>query len=606
MNPFFINPFHINKNQINFNPQQTQYMNKQLINQYAYPINKMNNNINNNIELKSIEWKEVKTDNGSVFYYNQKLNSSIWEKPNELKSEEEKISGWNKQIGIDGKEYFYHPVKKLSVWNEPEEYTNAKFAIESYTINREEKEKIKENLIKDNINKDKILTKEEANIQFMELLKQMNITSTWTWEDTERILSNEENWRIVKTYQERKFLFNEYIKKKRIVEKEEEILKKEKARINFRHLLEEDNTITSNSDFINFYNKYYNDQRWRMIEDKEREDEFENYLDELERNQNEEREIILNTKLKLFKEILIKHKCNTKTKWNEILKDYPNVITEKISIIEKYEKLKTFNNYMDTLYKNELLNIEKKKEENSFLKREAFRDLITEDINNGIITFKTNWKEYFDILVRNFKSNSEDRFWNFIGIERKYSIITPRQIFEDAKAILKSDFYNNKKRFNEYLKSKKDYKELLKLNEIENLELVKEIIDKTYINWISESNIKINNKKIFLDEIISELLKKINDKNTHNHTSNDELNVLKDKIIKSDRKIFEINNNNPYKIYDYLQLNGYISVNLKKENVINFIVYYLEELKGSNKISQQLNKKREIQIEDYEDSSKNQ
>ena len=172
--------------------------------------------LNQNIILK--EWVEVKTDNGSIFYFNKKMNSSTWEKPNELKSEEEKLSGWNKQIGVNGQLYYFNPILKSSVWEEPEEFKLAKEQIEIIKQNNLKQAEINKNISKqadynksmkiqqNAINYEK-LSKQEINTLFKDLLKKTNITSTWTWEDTERVLSNEDCWQAVKTFQERKQLF---------------------------------------------------------------------------------------------------------------------------------------------------------------------------------------------------------------------------------------------------------------------------------------------------------------------------------------------------------------------------------------------------------------
>lgn len=411
--------------------------------------------LNQTITLK--EWVEVKTDNGSIFYYNKKLNSSTWEKPNELKTEEEKLSGWNKQIGVNGQVYYFNPILNSSVWDEPEELKLAKEQIEIIKQNNLKQAEINKNISKqveynksmkiqqNTINYDK-LSKQEINTLFKDLLKKTNITSTWTWEDTERVLNNEDCWQAVKTFQERKQLFNDYIRDCKIREREEIRAKKDKLKHNFIQMLEEDSSITSDSNYIDYYQKFYNDDRWRSLDEKEREEQFENYLDELEKRENEEREIILNTKMKIFKDLLYNENLSYTTKWKDFVKKFP--FDDDATSIEKYEKIKEFSDYIEKLFKIEDNLKLKEQEEKEFCNRELFRDMLVEDVDNEIVNCKTKWNEYVKLLYNRHKNN-DHRYWSILGQEG----LEAKELFYDVSYILRNEYKLLKEKVKNYLKT---------------------------------------------------------------------------------------------------------------------------------------------------------
>ena len=116
------------------------------------------------------------------------------------------------------------------------------------------------------------LPKEEIYKLFKDMLRRAGITSTWKWEDCQRVLQGETIWKIIKTFSEKRNLFNEYIKECKTKERDEQQLKKEKLRSKYRQMLEEDHSITSDVKFSEIIKKFFTDERWRSIDDRDRED----------------------------------------------------------------------------------------------------------------------------------------------------------------------------------------------------------------------------------------------------------------------------------------------------------------------------------------------
>jgi len=73
-------------------------------------------------------WMEISTDDGKVYYHNQRTNETTYDKPRSLMSEVERrlpTTEWKEYVR-DGKSYFYHAKTQASVWEEPMEFTRYK------------------------------------------------------------------------------------------------------------------------------------------------------------------------------------------------------------------------------------------------------------------------------------------------------------------------------------------------------------------------------------------------------------------------------------------------------------------------------------------------
>ena len=91
--------------------------------------------------------------------------------------------------------------------------------------------------------------KEELYQKFKDKLKSLCITITWKWEDASCLIFNEPEWKSIRTFSEKRNLFNDYINDLKNKEREEIYLKREKNKAKFRQLLSEDNTINSDSTY---------------------------------------------------------------------------------------------------------------------------------------------------------------------------------------------------------------------------------------------------------------------------------------------------------------------------------------------------------------------
>merc|ERR550537_469151 len=70
------------------------------------------------------KWTEHKAADGRSYYFCASTGESSWDKPDELKTPEERAMSqgpWKVYKTAEGREYYFHSVTKQSVWEKPPE-----------------------------------------------------------------------------------------------------------------------------------------------------------------------------------------------------------------------------------------------------------------------------------------------------------------------------------------------------------------------------------------------------------------------------------------------------------------------------------------------------
>ncbi|AQZ16440.1 PRP40 (YKL012W) [Zygosaccharomyces parabailii] len=135
-------------------------------------------------------WKEATDGNGRVYYYHAKTGESRWEKPNELLSEQDLALakfGWKSSRTTNGKTYYYNERTKESRWELP----NLQKLEE---LQEPERERVESEPVEEGTkcntekysNSSQILCvpkkpKDEAEKDFIEMLKDNQVDSTWSF-----------------------------------------------------------------------------------------------------------------------------------------------------------------------------------------------------------------------------------------------------------------------------------------------------------------------------------------------------------------------------------------------------------------------------------------
>ena len=346
------------------------------------------------------------------------------------------------------------------------------------------------------------IPREELYRKFKEKLKTLGITVTWKWEDASRLLFNEPEWKAIRTFSEKRNLFNEYITDLKNKEREEIYLKREKNKAKFRQLLSEDNTINSDSTYTEAMSRLSYDERWRAVDEKEREDVFEDYIDLIYKKEEDEWKKEREVKKKLFLEKLKFKKIKSDTLWKNICIEFKD--DPVFASMEKIDRIQAFADYITTLEAEEKREKKEKEKYQGYLNREKFRELLQISVEEKKLNIDTKWSEF----VSEIKDREE--YLNMLGQEGS----TPLELFQDKKDELKKD----------YKKVKKIFKEIITKNKIEiKYKISFEEFDNLISQYREGKIISIDMKKLLYEHI----KKKLDEKEIiHNKHSNNIANKL--------------------------------------------------------------------------------
>ena len=342
------------------------------------------------------------------------------------------------------------------------------------------------------------IPKEELYYKFKEKLRLLGITITWKWEDACRILFNEPEWKSIRTFSEKRNLFNEYINELRSKEKEEIYLKREKNKSKFRQLLSEDNTINSDSTYTEAMSRLSYDERWRSVDEKEREDVFEDYIDLIYKKEEDEWKKARDVKKKSFLEKLKCKNIKSDTLWKTIKNEFKD--DPFFTSMEKIDRIQTFADYILSLESKEKNERQEKEKYQCYQNREKFRELLQiRSVEEKILNIDTKWKDYI------LEIKDKEEYLNMLGQEGS----TPMELFQDKIQELKK----------EYKKIKKIFKEIIIKNNIEfKFQITFEEFDNLISKYEQSKLISIDMKKLLYEHI----KKKLNEKEIiHNkHSKN--------------------------------------------------------------------------------------
>ena len=338
------------------------------------------------------------------------------------------------------------------------------------------------------------LPKEEKHKLFKDLLKKGGITTTWKWEDAERVLCNEPIWKSIKTFQEKRGLFNEYIRDCKLKEREDLKLKRERLKLKFRQMLEEDTGLNSNSKFSEALTKYCYDERWRAIDERDREEIFQDYIDLLFKREEDEWLRGRETKRQLFEKELIERGLGTSTRW----KDLPTIFANDplFNSMEKIDQLDTFTNYILKLEKEEKRKKKEDEKYQGYQNREKFRDLLQAYVDKGMIDMKSKWSKFVPLI-----KDKED-YLHLLIQSASTTSSSPRDLFFDLVESLKNDYKKNKNILKKILKEN-----TIKFSSNVSYEDYNEILKK----YPDYALITMDMKKVLYDHLIKKLKEKENE-----------------------------------------------------------------------------------------------
>ncbi|KAJ1726617.1 U1 snRNP protein, partial [Coemansia biformis] len=238
---------------------------------------------------------------GRVYYYNKSTRATTWEKPDELKTPQERQTVWKEYLK-DGRPYWYNPETKKSTWTRPEEIAAPATAptapsggdaprvepdsdrpqaalntrVDSGASDAHQPPPLEgQRAAKQSVSAERLdtmqahaerggsrgararpsipsvdapegqkaprrefRTAEEAEAAFVEMLRRHKVGGDWSWEQALRAVVNDPDYRSLKTLPERKDAFHRYIVVTREIEQEQRQREQRQQREAFFALLD--------------------------------------------------------------------------------------------------------------------------------------------------------------------------------------------------------------------------------------------------------------------------------------------------------------------------------------------------------------------------------
>ncbi|CAJ1972782.1 unnamed protein product [Sphenostylis stenocarpa] len=289
----------------------------------------------------------------------------------------------------------------------------------------------------------------EAKNAFKALLESVNVQSDWTWEQAMREILNDKRYNALKTLGERKQAFNEYLGQRKKLEAEERRMKQKRAREEFTKMLEECKELTSSMRWSKAISMFENDERFNAVErPRDREDLFESYMVELERKEKENAAEEHRRNIAEYRKFL--ESCDyvkVNSHWRKIQDRLED--DDRYLRLEKIDRLQVFKDYIRDLEKEEeeQRRIQKDRIRRGERKnRDAFRKLLEEHVATGILTAKTQWREYC-LKVRDLPQ--------YQAVASNTSGSTPKDLFDDVAEDLEKQYHEDKTLIKDTIKSGK-------------------------------------------------------------------------------------------------------------------------------------------------------
>lgn len=335
--------------------------------------------------------------------------------------------------------------------------------------------------------------KTEAKNAFKCLLESSNVESDWTWEQAMRVIINDKRYGALKTLGERKHAFNEYLGERKKKELEDRRIKQKKEREDFLKMLEESQELASSTKWSKAVIMFEDDERFNAIERmRDREDLFEAYMVELRKKKKAKAAEEHKRNVMEYKSFL--ESCDfikANSQWRKVQDRLED--DERCSRLDKFDRLKIFQDYINELEKEEeeLMKIQKEKMRKEERKnRDEFRKLMEQHVAAGILTTKTHWRDYY-MEVKDLPS--------YLAVSSNTSGATPKDLFEDVAEELEKQFGDDKRRIKDALKIRN-----IALTSSSSYEIFKATTSEDgSLGGISEVNLKL---------IFDELLEKLKDK----------------------------------------------------------------------------------------------
>lgn len=458
-----------------------------------------NNTASNATSGAASVWTEHVANDNRVYYWNSDTKTSSWEKPDVLKTAEERAKSlavpesaddWKEYETPDGKKYYHNAITNVTTWDKPEILAQAEAQAQ---IKQRERSRISEGLEDhchhgeidndekmqelertDRINmvgrdgkaitaamyavSDEAIpvfkTVEQAEEAFSKMLRKLGVQADWSWLQTMKIAIVDPVWRALSDTAARKETFERYlveVKKATIGKQKDRI---EKLKRNFDLMLRRHDEIEPYSQWRNVKANLEGEVAYKAaIDDEEREALFDMYLDDLRERDSKEQKQRNTEAIAQFKQVLSALDLNLGTRWTDVEAKMLPSHMDKLSIspqdLPKIDMLLAFEEHMQTVERTH--HAEKRQQKVRLRRqqsktREAYVEMLKKMRAEGLIDVGTKWKTVHGLI----KDRTE--FLSMIGQEGS----SPMDLFWDICEEIEQDLREKKSIAQDVLESKEE------------------------------------------------------------------------------------------------------------------------------------------------------
>ena len=231
-------------------------------------------------------WVAHKAPDGREYYFHKGTNTTSWDKPEELKTDDEKAtsgaaSDWKEFTTDEGKKYYYNATTKKTTWTLPDELKAAAAAAPAVAAAAAAPPvAVAAAAAPAAVSTAEAEGNAEDRRQFVEMLEgTAGLEPAMSWEDAMRLIIRNPSYGIVKTLGERKAVYAEWREAKLSVAEEGRRAAQRQKKIDFVSMLKECVELTSRTRFQKAITLFASDKRWVDLDDElEREELFEEYV----------------------------------------------------------------------------------------------------------------------------------------------------------------------------------------------------------------------------------------------------------------------------------------------------------------------------------------
>ncbi|KAI8333311.1 hypothetical protein BC941DRAFT_434373 [Chlamydoabsidia padenii] len=439
------------------------------------------------------QWKETKTPEGRIYWYNTNTRQSTWKKPVELWTEEEKAIDacpWKEYTSPDGKKYYSHKETKQTTWKIPEEYKDLMTTLER--IKETERATPPDRSTQPPVNISPVAatavpspapmpytpsppvynhpirppssaslllsqppdivvdSPEKAMEQFHLLLKSKGVTSDWNWEETMRAIITDPRYRVFKTTGERKAAFQSYVNLEAKRKREEKETQEKKERDEFYAMLESIPQVKPYSTYRTVLPLLVSHPAFQQVTpERQRQNLFHDYIHHVRRTEKDRARKLKKEHMGQFKSqvldgIDIKGYTDIPF-WKDIYQQHVLGGDNKYEGMTPLDFLEVFQDYHQEVWEQPLAKYHQRMEQQQHLDRlarDGFKQLLNSLCQEGAINAYTQWKDIYPRVA------DDARYINLLGVPSS----TPLDLFWDLVDDLDQDLYNQRKKVQEYLK----------------------------------------------------------------------------------------------------------------------------------------------------------